>query len=55
MKRASLFLLIIISSLNIFAAINQKQYKKLIEAYDVADEVKGIETNSPAEFWSVML
>lgn len=55
MKRSSLFLLIIISSLNIFAANNQKQYKKLIEAYDVADEVKGIETNSPAEFWSVML
>lgn len=55
MKRVSLFLLIVISTLNIFAANNQKQYKKLIEAYDVADEVKGIETNSPAEFWSVML
>ena len=54
MKRASLFLIILIFALDINAANIQKQFKNLIENYDVSDEAKSVEKNSPAVFWSVM-
>lgn len=54
MKKAALFLIILISALDINAANIQKQFKNLIENYDVSDEAKSVEKNSPAVFWSVM-
>lgn len=39
------------SSVSAYADKTEKQYKKLIEKYDVADIVKSVENNHPVEFW----
>lgn len=38
-----------------FGANVEKQYKKLIETYDVSDETKNLEENKPAKFWNLMI
>lgn len=33
----------------------EKKYKELIEKYDVSENVKALDNNSPCEFWNIML
>lgn len=44
-------LLCLVSSLWAFAAGGEKQYRKYIENYDVADQAKGLDSINPAVFW----
>lgn len=38
-----------------FSANSEKEYKKLLGKYDVADEAKAVQKNSPAAFWKAVL
>jgi hypothetical protein len=52
------FLLIIIAMLVPFGALaanTEKDYKKLVEKHDVADEAKQVENNHSVEFWKATL
>lgn len=55
MKRIVFLLLVIISAMSSYAANVEKQYKKLIENFDVADEAKYGDTLDAAGFWNAML
>lgn len=55
MKRGLILLITLTLSISSFAANPEKQYNKLINNFDVADEAKAVEKNAPAEFWQTML
>ena len=56
MKKLLLLLLFLpLASIMVFGAKPEKEYKKLIEKFDVADEAKVVAKNSPYAFWTVAL
>ena len=55
MKKYIIFFLLLFSSFASFAANVEKQYKKIIENFDVADEAKAIDSISPTAFWYAVL
>lgn len=52
MNKFIYFTIFILMPFSVFSSNPDKEYKKLIEKYDVANEAKTIPLNSPAEFWS---
>lgn len=55
MKKILLIFSMIFISFAAVAANVEKQYKKIIENYDVADEAKAIDTVNVTAFWSALL
>ena len=51
MKRIITILLALVVVVGVYAD-NEKQYRKLIEQLDVADEAKAVEAWHPEEFWT---
>lgn len=50
-------ILILVNVCIIFSAYasTEKEYKKIIEQYDIADDAKAVSRNSPTEFWETAL
>lgn len=55
MKRIILILIAVTSAVFINAANIEKQYNKIIEIYDIADEAKEVAPMNTAAFWRAML
>lgn len=55
MKKSLAFILIIFSTIIAYSANVEKQYKKLIENFDVADEAKSVTPVNNAAFWIATL
>lgn len=55
MKKVIFIFTIILFANNIYSANIEKQYKKLIEKLDVAEEVKNVKSNKPSAFWEAVI
>lgn len=55
MKKIIFIFTIILFANNIYSANIEKQYKKLIEKLDVAEEVKNVKSNKPSAFWKAVI
>lgn len=55
MKKSLVLLLLIFSTIVAYSANVEKQYKKLIENFDVADEAKSVTPVNPSAFWVAAL
>lgn len=55
MKKALLFFLLLFSTVFAYSENVEKQYKKIIENYDVADEAKSVAPVNPSAFWAAAL
>lgn len=55
MYRNLAILFLILSSLFAYSANIEKQYKKYVEKYDVADEAKSIQPANATEFWATTI
>lgn len=55
MKQSVLIFLLFFSTFASFAANVEKQYKKIIEIFDVADQAKTLDSINPSAFWYAVL
>lgn len=55
MKKILIFFSLMMISCVAFAVKPEKQYRKLVEKYDVCDEAKSVERFHPTSFWQNML
>lgn len=55
MKKTFVLLILLLSTITSFAVKTDKQYKKIIETYDVADEAKAIDSINPSAFWKAVI
>ena len=55
MKKTIVLIFLVLSTFLAYSANVEKQYKKLIENFDVADEAKSVTPVNTAAFWSAAL